>query len=294
MFVAHARVAVAATAVSVYLAVVPASSGSPPPASSGHLSLDSVVGACNARDAGAPGWRRVRIDLLDGETITRTFTVVNVWQRGPRSVRTLYYLEQPTALAGTAYLQIEDLDTDLSVFLYLPTSNGHVLSVASEDLGEGLLGSDFAYTDLQTLLPVRRYRYRAVNRMRLLDRPAVAVEASPDTGLEVGWSRATFFIDEESAVLIGADYYFPALVSSPSREPGKRMRVERMERVDGVWTATRMAMTTARRQTRITLLEARFHLGAIDASLFELESLPHLQRSLEALAKRATSDPHGS
>src|SRR5436309_1100450 len=68
----------------------------------------SIVQAYNSRNFGNPGWRRVHLDLKSGATVTRSFDVVNLWQRDGDVVRTLFVLVRPATLGGTDYLLLED------------------------------------------------------------------------------------------------------------------------------------------------------------------------------------------
>jgi len=234
-----------------------------------EMTAAQIVAAVNARDVGSTGWRRVRIDLIDNGVTTRTFAVVNVWRRTTSAeVRTLFHLEEPPGLAGTSYLEVEHPGegTEFGVFLNLPTSRERVLTIAPENLGDGLLGSDFGYSDLRMLLPSASYRVTGWTTM--LGHDAVILEATPADRAHVPWTRARYYIDPLISFVLGVDTFTETAV--------KRMRVETLENRDGVWTASRMTMTSARgRLTQIRLLGAMFRVGGVAASIFEPGGLPH-------------------
>ena len=121
------------------------------------------VAAYNARDFGQPGVQRVSIELTSGPQVTRRFTVVNAWRADGHRVDSVYFLEAPPGMAGTAYLHSEIAADapDLSVRLFLPSGQRQVLTVASGEYGEGLLGSDFTYEDFRKRLPVPWVHLRA-------------------------------------------------------------------------------------------------------------------------------------
>jgi len=236
-----------------------------------------LVDAVNARDAGAPGWRRVRVDIVDGGRVSRSFLVVNLWRRDGVESRMLFLLEAPEGLAGTSYLEIERAGAgdagELEVFLSLPTSGGRVLTIREEDLGDGLLGSDFTYADLRMLLPRSGVTWKSAGASRLEGRAVTMLDGVAHPGAPVPWQRARFYIDPSIAFVVGVDYF-----AGSSAAPVKRMRVERMRRIDGVWTAEEMTMTAAGgRLTRITLLEARFHQPHANAAAFEPAALPNVR-----------------
>jgi hypothetical protein len=250
-------------------------------ASAAQNEAGRVVGVVNGRDLGSTGWRRVRIDIINDRAVVRTFIVVNVWRRSGGEVRTLFHLEQPPGLAGTSYLEIERTAaaSALEVFLNLPTSRGRVLTIAPENLGDGLLGSDFGYNDLRMLLPAEA-SYRFAGRTTMLGRVAVILEATPNAGAPLPWTRARFFVDPSIGFVLGAD-------TARGREL-KRMRVDRLACREGVWTAEQMTMTSAPgRSTRITLLAAAFHIDGASEALFEERELAQAGRHIASLGAPA-------
>jgi hypothetical protein len=246
-------------------------------ASAAQSEATRVVETVNARDVGSTGWRRVRIDIINDRTVVRAFIVVNVWRRSGGEVRTLFHLEQPPGLAGTSYLEIERTAaaSAFEVFLSLPTSRGRVLTIAPENLGDGLLGADFAYSDLRMLLPVGA-KYRFVGRTRMLGRAAVILEATPNADAQLPWTRARFFVDSSIGFVLGAD--------TASGPQVKRMRVDKLACRDGVWTAEQMTMISAPgRSTRITLLAAAFHIDGAAPALFDERELAQAGKRIASL-----------
>ena len=69
------------------------------------------VAAYNARDFGQPGVQRVSIELTSGPQVTRRFTVVNAWRADGHRVDSVYFLEAPPGMAGTAYVHWESQPT---------------------------------------------------------------------------------------------------------------------------------------------------------------------------------------
>lgn len=236
----------------------------------------------NGRTLGAPGWRRVRIDLLAEGVVTRSFTVLNAWRQDLQGgVQALYFLEAPQPLRGTAYLETERASNspDLSVHLFLPAGRRAVLAVAPETFGEGLLGSDFSYEDVRLLASRAGVRYRQVGAGRLLGRRAVLIEALRAPPLQASqWKRALLYVDEREPFLLGADF--------ESARGLKRLRVEAIGRVGAVPTATRQLMTTGDgRATRMTLLDMHVDAAEVDARWFAPSALPSLEQALGRLGR---------
>jgi hypothetical protein len=244
-------------------------------------SADAIVRAYNARDFGAPGWRRVSVELLNAGRLVRSFDVVNVWRRTGASVDTLYLLNAPLGLRGTAYLQREaEAVGGFGVDLYLPTAKGRVIALGGDMLAHGLLGSNFSYEDLRWLLPQESIQYRVAGATSMLGRRAVLLDARCAPGTCAGWRRARFYLATEDRFLVGADYFAADDAGSP---PFKRLRVELATRAGNVWTAQRMRMDAANQQSTVITLRA-FHFGGAPSSddWYAATGLPGLLARLPA------------
>jgi len=232
-----------------------------------------VVEAYNHRSFGNPGWRRVRLDLKSGATITRSFTVANVWRAEGSAVRTLFVLEQPENLKGTNYLLVEEPE-GMKVYLHLPAGQRRVLAIQPSHFDEGLLGSDFGYRDLRMKIPTAGFELRLLGRKRLLGRSAWAVEAVPAsaaTRAVSSWARSVYYVGETDPVLLGADHYQAAA----DRKPAKQMRVQGLRQIDGAWTETRITMTSSGGHSSVLSLQGfRATVPDLDAALFNPETLP--------------------
>ena len=263
------------------LAVLSAAHAAPPPANKAL----QLIQAYNGRPFGSPGWRRVRLELKNGATVTRTFVVTNVWRDEGRAVRTLFVLEQPANLAGTNYLLVEEPESPsgMKVFLHLPAGRRRVLSIQPSQFDEGLLGSDFGYRDLRMKIPTAGYQLRLLDRQRLLGRSVQAVEAvpvDPETRAASSWARSVYYIAEDDPVLLGADHF----ATATDRKPGKQMRVQGIRQIEGAWTETQMTMTSSDgRSSVLSLLDFHAALPDLDASLFDSETLPTVAERIQRL-----------
>jgi hypothetical protein len=235
-----------------------------------------LIETYNDRSFGNPGWRRVRLDLKNGEEVTRTFIVTNVWQEEGNLVRTLFVLERPEGLRRTNYLLVEapQEPAGMKVFLHLPAGNRGVLSIQPSRFDEGLLGSDFGYRDLRMKIPTAGFQLRVLGMQRMLDRNAWAVEAVPagaETQAVASWKRSVYYLAETDPVLLGADHYQAAT----DRKPGKQLRVQGIRKIDGAWTETQMTMSSADgRSSVLSLLDFRATVPDLDNAFFDAETLP--------------------
>lgn len=277
----------------LWIALV-ASAAPGPAAASRALAL---IEAYNGRSFGNPGWRRVRLELRNGDVVTRTLTVANVWREEEGgTVRMLFVLERPEGLKGTNYLLIENpkVAASMQVFLNLPAGNRRVLTIQPSHFDEGLLGSDFGYRDLRMKIPTAGFELRLLGRRSLRGQSAWAVAAVPvsaEAKQGAAWGRSIYYLAEKDPVLLGADHFQTAADAKPIKE----MRVHGLRKIDGAWTETRIVMTGAdRRSSVLSLEDFRAAVPGADVSLFVPELLPTVADRLAALrlpAAAAGSSP---
>lgn len=244
----------------------------------------------NRRDIGEPGLRRIRLQLHNDGTLTRTFEIAHAWQRsgGDGEIRSLVLLEEPPNLRGTDYLLVEGAPsgTGLEVHLHLPTSGGRVLAVRPNRFDEGLLGSDFGYADLLWRIPVRGRSVRPLGARRVGGVETLGYEVSPESEearASTTWERSRYFLGLDPPLLLAAEFYRDDPGRPRSAEPVKRLRVEGWHLRDGVWSPSVMVMDAgAGRTSTLTLRSARFHLEPLDPGLFRPQALPGLTETLRA------------
>jgi hypothetical protein len=248
-----------------------------------------IIEAYNTRNFGSPGWRSVSLELITEGELTRSFTVVNLWRSVGDETRTLFLLQEPEGLSGTNYLLTEgkgDAESlDMRVHLFLPSGQRQVLEIAPNEFNEGLLGSDFTYTDLRMRMPLHGYNYRVIGQTVLRNEPAWVLEAEPESEAirrAVSWSLARFYLAKNFQFLLGADYFNnPEDANDPAR-PSKQMRVESFEQESGIWTATRMVMVSSdNRYSVLGLKNAHFQSPGVGSELFLPHRLPELADKIQ-------------
>lgn len=248
-----------------------------------------IVARYNDRDFGAPGWRRIYLELKDGATVTRTFTISHLWRERDDEVRSLVALEEPEGLRDTSYLLIERgaVAGGMELYLHLPAGRGRVLEILPSRFDEGLLGSDFSYSDLRWRIPTDGRRLLAAERTTLEGSPVWAIDAVPveDASARSSvWDLIRYYLSEDLQLLVAADYFGgPRGSSLDAERPAKRYRVAGSKVVDGIATPTRIEMwVDDRRHSVLTLLGENFHLEPYPPDLFVPERLPLVGEQLSA------------
>jgi len=253
------------------------------PAGAADKDARALIDAYNQRDFGQIGWREVLLAMQSHGETTRSFTIINLWERTDRQVDVLFFLLAPKGLKGTSYLLTEERENrrDMRVHLFLPSGRRRVISIAPSRFGEGLLGSDFSYADMRMLIPTTGFDYELTGDTTLLDKKTWVVEARPTTDPpSVSWSRAHFFLAEPFPFLLGCDTF-----TGNETEPSKSMRVTSMKKVDGIWTATEMVMTARDGNRTVLSLRDFSVLPRLAPGFLDKDRLPGLADHPENLAK---------
>lgn len=252
------------------------------PAVSDAGGLTSVY---NGRRIGSTGRRELELQLKSGATVTRRFGVTHLWRQDGAETRSLVFLESPVELRGTSYLWVEGatIPNGVQIFLRLPAGKRRVLTITPSGFDEGLLGSDFAYSDLLWHIPTSGRRVRDAGGARLdgMDVRVVESEAATDAAA-TRWKRIRYFLAPDGRALHGAEYY-DALHQDARRPPSRRLRAyDWMDRGGGVWAPSRMVMSTADNHSSELILRAvRTNIPGVERGLFEPPRLAALADDFE-------------
>ena len=237
-----------------------------------------IVDAYNRRSVGSLGWQRVSMRLSSNGKISRTFTVVNVWDRTAAATRMLYFLEGPDGLKGSRYLQSEDDSGQLEVFLFLPTSH-RVLQIAPEEFSEGLLGSDFSYDDMRFRLPEQVASASVAGKTSLDGREVYSLQHAAVGADSRTWRSVIEYISTDKPFLLGRDYFSDTDLQAG--RPGKWMRVKQFRDVGPVRIAESMIMQVRDGNfTTIDLKDLRIGLPSRVDTPFAPSQLPLLDVTL--------------
>src|SRR5262245_29278346 len=206
------------------------------------------VDSFNARALGSPGVRRVRLELQSSGRTTRSFEIVHAWRESNGAIGSLVLLDAPNNFRGTSYLWTEDdaLPTGVSVFLRMPLGKRRVLGIEPGRFDEGVLGSDFSYSDLLWRIRRKGRRLRVTGEKTLGQSAAQIVESRADASTPqqtMAWERIDYYVSRDSHWLLGADYYERAPGGNVAATPAKSLRVMDWTVRDGVGAPSTMIMS---------------------------------------------------
>jgi len=191
------------------------------------------------------GTKRVR-DL-------KTFTK----DKGEDKLKLMFFLS-PADVKNTAFLtyDYDDSAKDDDQWLYLPELK-KIKRIASSDKSSSFMGSDFTYSDM-TSRNVEDYTYKIMKEKMVGGHKTWQMLVTPkskETIDETGYTKSIVFVRQDNFVIIQALNYIKV------GKKLKYMKVTGLEKIDGVWTTTKMQMIT--KKGRKTLHKTIFEFSNI-------------------------------
>ncbi|QSZ41389.1 outer membrane lipoprotein-sorting protein [Sulfurimonas aquatica] len=238
------------------------------------ITAEEIAQKVHDRDDGDNSTSKMKMIMTDKSGNTRvrdlqTFTK----DKGEDKLKLMFFLS-PADVANTAFLtyDYEDSNADDDQWLYLPELQ-KVKRIASSDKSSSFMGSDFTYSDM-TSRNVQDYTYKIMKEPTIKGHKTWQMLVTPKsekTIEETGYTKSIVFIRQDNFVIIQALNYIKA------GNKLKYMMVKGLEKIDGIWTATQMQMTT--KKGKKTLHKTTFEFSDIkynqnlDESLFTTRSL---------------------
>src|SRR5689334_536833 len=115
----------------------------------------SVAATLHAtRDFGKTGFREVVLTVFTNQQPIISYRILHIWKVAESAAcSSVFFLTEPNALHGTTLKLVEYPNSEeLEIWLKLP-SNRNPIAVDPSDCHQGILGTDFTYSDLRFWLP---------------------------------------------------------------------------------------------------------------------------------------------
>jgi hypothetical protein len=241
-----------------------------------RLTPDAVAREVQDRDTGRDSRAELRMRLFDrqGRVRERILTLLTLRGSNGAGDKTLVRFLSPADIKNTGLLVWEHPDADDERFLFLPAL-GRVRRIAGEEKQESFVGSDLSYEDIGGR-DLADYIYTFADEN--------ATWTAPDGTRHPAWSLESRARDSNadfprSVSLVLKDRFIVthADIFNQRNERAKVFDVERLERVDGIWTALDLRVVNERQNTKteLTTTSIRYNtgLGDNDVSRRQLESL---------------------
>jgi len=187
----------------------------------------------------------MRLINAQGRERKRVMTLLrkNIGDKG--SQRYYIYFHAPVDVKGTTFMVWKYLQKEDDRWIFIPAIK-LVRRIAADDKRSSFVGSDFTYEDVSGRA-VDDEAHTLLRTEKLNGRPVYVVESKPKT--KTDYVRRLSWIDRERWLPLKEEYFDAR---------GEKMRVftaNRVEQVDGQWTATARTMKNLQTGHRT---EARF------------------------------------
>jgi hypothetical protein len=221
----------------------------------GNLSARQIMDLVDARDTGDNSTQDMEMILIDKNGSRRERTIRALGRDVGEDSQSIMFFLSPADVKDTGFLtyDFDDDEKDDDQWLYLPALK-KTKRIASSDKSGSFMGSDFSYSDM-TDRKVDRYDYTLMKEDEINGHKVWQIEAIPNTEKEIketGNTKSVSFVRQDNFVVIRAVSWV---------KKGKRLKyfeVKELERIDGIWVATEMQMTTKKGKTTLhkTIIKA--------------------------------------
>jgi len=238
------------------------------------MSAREIMQAVDDRDDGDNRVADMQMVLIDKNGDTRVRTIRSYDKdKGEDKQRIMFFLS-PADVKDTAFLtyDYDAYEKDDDQWLYLPALR-KTKRIASSDKSGSFMGSDFNYADM-TRKNLDAYDFKILKEDKVRDKAVWLIEALPKTREEIeetGYSKSVLFVRQDNFVVIRAVHW----VSEGNKL--KYLDVDRLEKIDGVWTVLSMSMTTKKgkatlHKTDISFANVQYN-QPLDAQMFTIRRL---------------------
>jgi hypothetical protein len=168
----------------------------------------------------------------------------------------------PPDLKDTRFLYLDHREGPDEQFMYVPAAK-RAIRISSQTRSQSFIGSEFAVGDL-VQPEVDAFTYRFTGETDLGGRHAKLVESIPKNPSDSMYSKTIMAIDPNDLLVLRTEFF------DAKGKPLKVWSVEKVEKIDGVWTPLEQLMTNVQQPhwTRLTLTDVKYNAPVSD-EIFE-------------------------
>lgn len=218
------------------------------------LTGQEIAQKAHDRDEGDNLISSMKMILIDKNGNQRVRELSNfAKEKGDDTLKLMFFLS-PADVKDTGFLtyDYEDSSKDDDQWLYLPELK-KVKRIASSDKSSSFMGSDFSYSDM-TSRNVDDYSYEIMKEPEVDGYKTWQLMVTPKNEKvveETGYTKSIVFIRQDNFVVVQALNYIKL------GDKLKYVKVLGLEKIDGIWTVTKMQAVTkkGRKTLHKTILE---------------------------------------
>lgn len=236
------------------------------------LTPREIMQKVNDRDDGNNRTSNMAMLLIDkaGKTRlrqTQSFDKDKAAANGGEDRQRVTFFVSPADVKDTGFLtyDYEEASADDDQWLYLPALR-KTKRIASSDKSGSFMGSDLNYSDM-----VRRdldaYDFKLLKEAEVRGEAVWVIEAVPKTQAEIeetGYKKGIAFVRQDNFVVVRSINW------TATGNKLKYMDVPGLELIDGIWTTTKLTMTTKKNKvtehsTELTFSNIKYNQDLDDA-----------------------------
>ncbi len=238
------------------------------------MSAREIMQAVDDRDDGDNRTANMKMVLIDKNGDERVRSIRSFDKdKGEDKQRIMFFLS-PADVKDTGFLtyDYDAYDKDDDQWLYLPALRKSK-RIASSDKSGSFMGSDFNYSDM-TRRDLDDYDFKILKEDEVRGAKVWLIESKPKNRKvieETGYEKAVLFVRQDNFMVVRAVNW----VNEGNKL--KYMDVEKLEKIDGVWTILAMSMTT--KQGKVTLHKTNIYFDNVkynqnlNADMFSIRRL---------------------
>jgi len=202
-----------------------------------------IMEKVDARDDGDNIIADIEMILIDKNGHKRTRLMQSFSKDKGRDILSLIFFTSPADVRDTGFLNYDyhSGEKDDDQWLYLPELK-KVKRIASSDKDGAFMGSDFSYADMSKPV-LEEWRYTLVKEVDVRGNPCWIIEALPAGKIieeRYGYTRSMLFVRQDIFMVVRSLHWL--------RE-GNKVKYQdcvTLEKIDGIWVATRINVKTVR------------------------------------------------
>ncbi len=216
----------------------------------------AIMTQVNDRDDGDNQTSELRMVLIDSHNNRRERDIKTFRKDKGKDTYTIMFFESPADVKGTGFLTYDyaEAGKDDDQWLYLPALRKSK-RIASTDKSGSFMGSDFNYSDM-TKPDLEDYDFTLLKEEEVEGQQTWLIQAVPRSDAkkdEIGYEKSQVWVREDNYVVVRAQRW----VYKSSRM--KFMKVNKLERIDGVWVSTEFQMVTREGQATVHATVLQFN-----------------------------------
>lgn len=255
---------------------------------SSQVTVADVIANHARRDFGSSGFREVTLNVFNGDVLSLSYEIFHLWKVEGQSCSSVFFLGQPSVLAGTLVKVVENpLTKDMETWLRLRSATGPI-RVSSSRTHQLLLGTDFTYEDLRFWLLTNALRISGLHFICTGEGGEYLLRARLGAKGTAA-SEIRFTVDATRWLVLRMEWH-----EADSEDPQRIYSATDLVCVDGIWTPLVISVCRPREQYKsVMTLRRVLHRVPIESGLFRTENLASLSKStFEIWTNRAHEFSH--